>query len=194
MKTLTRGFALTMAICVLALLIPSVASAEQLCLKSRLKNGKVVHALKSVPDGTACPKRTVAIITPENIASLGGQGVQGPQGPTGPKGEMGLQGLQGPIGPQGAPALAGISIASQLSDSNSTSPKSATAECPVGTTVIGGSGGVIEGIGVPTSLPVAISFAAPLLFSSSQFQVRGFETTATTSNWQVIAFALCIAQ
>lgn len=175
-----------------------VAMAEQLCLRSGIRNGKVRHSLVSVPDGAMCPRRTVAIVTPQSLEGVIGQGLQGmkgdpgPQGPVGPQGAPGQQGPVGPQGPAGSPGPT-FSVAFALSDSNSISPKSASAQCPAGTQVIGGHAGVVVGLGEVANLPVAISYATvPAL--SNGFIARAYETSDTASSWALRVVAICFTQ
>jgi hypothetical protein len=139
-------------------------------------------AVPSGPQGPPGPSG------PEGATGLPGiAGPQGLPGPIGPAGPQGPQGLQGPQGPAGT---AQIVSASALSASNSTSPKLVSAPCPAGTSLIGGMGGVAEGLGVPYDGPVAISFASAVPLANS-YTVRAYETAATADSWFVFAIAIC---
>lgn len=184
----------------LALLLGAaeVVSADQLCLRSALRNGKVRHSIVSVPDGALCPRRTVAIVTPQSLQGLVSQGLQGMKGDTGPQGPIGPQGVpgpQGPIGPQGPAGSPGptFTIAFAETDSNSESPKTTIAQCPSGTQVIGGHAGVVVGLGEVANLPVALSYAMVPVFSNG-YRARAYETSATASNWWLQVFAICVTQ
>lgn len=69
-------------------------------------------------------------------------GSQGPQGPTGP------QGAQGPQGPAGSPGVSGRVVVenSQFTPADSGFPveKTLTAQCPPGTTVLGGGASISD--------------------------------------------------
>lgn len=172
------------------LALPTYSFADKVCLRSILKNGKIKTSTKIVPTGTACPKGYTLILdskAPEAATLL-----SGPQGPQGPQGLQGIQGIQGIQGPQGVPGYAGITLAFGESAVDSNSPKFAYADCPSGTQVIGGHGGVTEGLGQFANQNIAISYATVPVFSNSSFVVRAYETSAVATNWRVNAVALCV--
>lgn len=181
---------------VLAAIFAGPVSAETICLKSRIKNGKLTTATAAVPDGQKCPKSFKALFSSTSITTLGGSGIQGLKGDTGAQGPQGVQGPKGDTGLQGAPGADGKAFsfvsASVISDSNSVSPKSITANCPANSALVSGQYGVIDGIGVPYNGPVAVSYAGGLILGNA-FHVRAYETTATSDSWQMFALAICQA-
>ena len=75
------------------LLTASIANADIICLKTVLKNGKIVQSVKTVAAGQTCPKSFKAIV---NTATLTGPtGAQGLTGPAGAAGSMGATGATG---------------------------------------------------------------------------------------------------
>lgn len=190
------------------LTFPDKAFSNTSCIQSRLVKGKILNRVIKAKAGKKCPKGTVPVYSaiinqgvagPEGSVGIQGiTGTQGPKGDTGPAGPVGAQGIVGPQGPIGAAGLQGIAGDTRItlefsySASNSVSPKTAFANCPVGTKVIGGYGGVVEGFGVAADQKVAISYSAVPLFSNSTFAVRAFEPVDIATNWQVLAVAMCI--
>ena len=154
---------------------------------------------------------------PQGVA--GPQGPQGPQGDqgapgeTGPQGPAGLSGVdgggfalsEGSVGSThiadgsitksklaaGALTVSGLSVQLVVAESeaDSTSPKTIAAGCPVGKTLIGGGAGTYEGLGVPFTGPVALSFSNAYIGGS--WRARAYETTATSSNWRLTVYAYC---
>ncbi len=169
----------------LSLVSPTLLFADKLCLKSALKNGKIKNSVKTVATGTKCPRGFTTLLdsSDKSMTNI----LTGPQGPTGP---VGPKGDKGNVGPQGVPGYLGLQVVVDFSDTNSVSPKSARADCPAGTQVITGSGGALDGLGVPTSLKIAISHSSVPALSNS-FLVQAYETEATSSNWFVHAVAVC---
>ncbi|RIL08428.1 MAG: hypothetical protein DCC75_08950 [Proteobacteria bacterium] len=161
--------------------------AAQLCLKSVIKKGKIKHRTSIVADNVKCPRGFVQLVSSGQAGAAGIQGPPGERGDIGPQGPQGSTGPQGVTGPNGALNLV---VVSDLSDSNSVSPKSAAAGCPVGTQYIVGSGGVIEGLGLPHAGPVAITYSGPIIFGNGH-QVKAYETSSTSDTWQVLAVAVC---
>jgi hypothetical protein len=145
----------------------------------------------------------------------GPQGPQGAQGDTGPQGPAGLSGVDGGGAALGegsvgsthiadgsvtadklAPGVLGVSgLETQIvvaeSDADSTTPKNVSAGCPAGKTLIGGGAGVVEGLGVPFTGPVALSFSNA--FIGGSWRARAYETSATASNWRLTVYAYCLA-
>lgn len=192
MKGIKKFIAVTFTV---ALVKADFAFSDTLCLRSALtKQGKIKNSVKTVLGSSKCPKNYVSLFSAPNLAAAASGTSPTVQGETGPQGPQGLQGIQGPPGPQGptgAPGTDNIVLASGISDvSDSSSPKSATAECPLGTTILGGHAGAFDGLGIPFNGPVALSFASVLPLSNA-FRARAYETTATSSTWYVIAFAMC---
>lgn len=188
---LKKLFLLTIIASVIA---PNLSFADKVCLRSKLKNGKIRNTTKIVPTGSSCPRGfTVLIDTKAPEASSLISGPQGPQGPQGLPGAQGPQGPQGAQGIQGVPGYTGITLAFGESDAvDSSSPKSGFAECPPGTYVIGGSGGVTEGFGQPADKTIAITYSGVPPFNLSRYIVRAYETTAVATNWRISVTALCV--
>lgn len=177
-----------MRLFILTLLISVSVNADTLCLKSVItKKGKIRNKTVIMTGDAPCKKGQVPLYSGPNLSSLSTAGspvIQGVPGPQGPKGDVGPQ---GPIGPSG---VDGLTIVTALSDSNSVSPKSEGVACPAGTQVIGGYGGAIEGLGVPNSKSIAITFSGVTPFSNA-YTVKAYETPDTTSAWQLYVTALC---
>ena len=181
-------------------LLANQVYANTSCIKSTIVKGKVFNKVIKAKPGKKCPKGTVpvnsAVINQGVAGAEGTVGLQGVAGPQGAKGETGPQGPQGPggaMGLQGVPGDTRITTAFGYSAQfDSTNTKTAFANCPAGTQVIGGHGGVLEGLGVPSTAKVAISYATVPLFSTSAFSVKAFETVEENKSWQVYAVALCI--
>jgi hypothetical protein len=159
--------------------------ADKVCLKSSIRKGKIRHSTKVVTSGARCPSGFSSILDSKSPATAAL--LTGPQGPQGVQGPQGIQGPQGAAGPE-------ITLAFGTSASDSTSPKHANATCPSGKVVIGGYGGAIEGLGIPTSQKIAISYASVPPFVSNYFRVDGFEAEATSASWQIVAVAMCVPQ
>jgi collagen type VII alpha len=121
----------------------------------------------------------------------GDKGDTGSTGETGPKGDPGAVGPQGPIGLTGATGPAGTNgvsgyerISGTASQSNTTSPKSATATCPVGKKVVGG--------GYTTSgLDGATAIVQNQAVNDTSWIVRAYRDGGSGS-WSVQAFAICL--
>jgi hypothetical protein len=120
---------------------------------------------------------------------------RGEAGPRGPKGDTGNPGVQGPAGPQGvqgAPGASGVQIVSATSFNDSSSPKTATATCPAGKTVIG-SGASIGGSftsGSSTNTYAEVVVTA-IDAGATQVVARAHEPDPFGSNWSVTAEAIC---
>ena len=170
---------------------PTLSYGDKVCLRSVLKKGKIRNSTKIVATGSSCPRGFTVILdtkSPE-AASL----ITGPQGPQGLQGVQGVPGAQGPQGPQGIPGYAGITLAFGESDAiDSSSPKSAFAECPPGTYPIGGSGGATEGLGQAADKTIAISYSGVPPFNLSRYVIRAYETAPVATNWRVSVIAMCI--
>jgi len=83
-----------------------------------------------------------------------------------------------------------VSYASKASDSDTSGPKTATAECPAGKQVIGG-GGRVDG---PDAFEVALKESAPVF--NAEGKPTGWRAAADAineeaSNWAVEAHAIC---
>jgi hypothetical protein len=112
----------------------------------------------------------------------GPTGKTGAQGPTGPPG---VQGVQGPAGLQGDPGVSGYKQVDSFSPGDSSSPQNASADCPVGMTVIGGGAAVF-----PSDDPVAIIQSTPLA-DGTGWVATAYETSPVAGNWDVDARAIC---
>jgi hypothetical protein len=89
-----------------------------------------------------------------------------------------------PAGPKGDPGLSGLETVVVSSSFDSTSPKTAYADCPAGKRVISVGGQTGSG-----TVPVAIANA--LKISETTGMVAAFEASATSSNWLVTAAVVC---
>ena len=121
----------------------------------------------------------------------GPQGVQGDPGPQGAQGDPGPQGVQGDPGPQGAPGANGadgvsnyLRVAGAVSASNSTTPKTVTADCTGGRKVLGGGYAFTAG----TSGLVARESRAA---DDDTWTVTVEEVDGVGGAWSVQAFAVC---
>ena len=121
----------------------------------------------------------------------GPQGVQGDPGPQGAQGDPGPQGVQGDPGPQGAPGANGadgvsnyLRVAGAVSASNSTTPKTVTADCTGGRKVLGGGYTFTAG----TSGLVARESRAS---DDDTWTVTVEEVDGVGGAWSVQAFAVC---
>lgn len=140
---------------------------------------------------------------------VGATGLTGPQGPTGPAGSGGGGGVLGP-GTVGTDHLADGSItAAKLvqnlitddllglvidvgeSANNSDPSKTAYAECPAGTQLVGGGGGTTNGLLVPLN-PTALATAYNGPTIGNDWAVTAHEVVPLPSDWQVSAWAICI--
>jgi hypothetical protein len=117
-------------------------------------------------------------------------GPQGPQGLQGAQGAQGPQGEKGATGDMGAPGVSGFERVVQTSPVfNSDSPKGVTVTCPPGKKVLGG-GGSIDAVG--TEPLVAIRESWPGVgIDDNKWIVEAYETTATTQEWFLNAYAVC---
>ena len=143
----------------------------------------------------------------------GAAGPPGPAGATGAKGDAGATGPQGPAGADGAAAAVadgsitasklapdaihstglGLEIVRTETASDSASPKSLHAACPLGKELVGGGGGAVDGLGIPAAFPVALSHNG-FIFAGTSWFVRGYETMDVANTWQLFAFAVCIRE
>ena len=93
--------------------------------------------------------------------------------------------IQGPPGPPGISDYEGVST---LSDENSESPKSVTATCPEGKSIVGGGvkafigGGSIALLGIIESRPVGAEWKATVT------EISG----GTAADWSLEARAICV--
>jgi hypothetical protein len=140
----------------------------------------------------------------------GPQGAEGPTGPQGAEGSTGPQGAEGPTGPQGIqgpigpPGISGLQYAfgPYVSVPNtSTKAGKATAVCPSGLKVIGGSGQIhptsgatdrFEKINISSGIPVSSSTpGVPVTDGSANaWEITG-AGSSTGSSYQFRALAIC---
>lgn len=127
---------------------------------------------------------------------VGPQGAVGPMGPQGPQGALGPVGPAGPPGPGGPQGTAGVTnleVVTVTSVANSNTSKTVTASCPGAKRAIGG-GASLAGSGGSLSQRVALFQSQPVLNGSGLpvgWVAGGEETTDTSSNWTVSAYAVC---
>jgi hypothetical protein len=166
------------------------ARAEQVCIRSVLKNGKIKHKTQIVADGQPCPSTFQPLFSSSSISVSGVQGPPGPQGPQGPKGNTGATGPQGATGAPGPAGTDDLLVVSPISSQpDSTSPKIVLLDCPSGYVPISGTAGVFSGLGAPYDGPVALSYAG--ITPVGSFAARAYETTATSDNWALFVTILC---
>jgi hypothetical protein len=114
---------------------------------------------------------------------------RGEAGPRGPKGDAGNPGVQGPAGPQGAPGLSGVQVVSS-STGNSSSNKTAAANCPAGKTVIG-SGAGLGGSWTSSSGSVVEVVITEIDLGTTRVEVDARELDSWGGSWSVTAEAVC---
>lgn len=113
-------------------------------------------------------------------------GAQGPAGPQGPQGPEGPTGPQGPAGPSG---LSGYEVVTDTSAFDSNSPKSAGIGCSSGKRAVGGGANASNPVtALRGSFPIFVS-GIPVGWSAT-----AYETTATSSSWNVTAYVICVDQ
>jgi hypothetical protein len=117
------------------------------------------------------------------------RGEAGPRGPKGDTGNPGVQGPAGPQGPTGAPGLSGVQVVT-TSTGNSSSNKTATANCPAGKTVIG-SGAALGGSWTSSSGTVVEVVITEIDARTSSVEVEARELDPYGSSWSVTAEAVC---
>lgn len=103
-----------------------------------------------------------------------------------------LIGAQVFVGAQPAAAMPGLNKQSEISPTDSVSPKTITATCPAGTTVIGG-GGWVFAISAADERKVMLTRLEPVAsVSQNGYVVTGTEVApGMTGDWWVEAYALC---
>jgi hypothetical protein len=97
--------------------------------------------------------------------------------------------------PAPAWAVSGLEVVQRFSDSNSVSPKSATARCPNGKVVLGGGGGLVWTKQVQTR-EVVLTRMEPVHSDDGSFRdyyiVTGVENTVgEPDDWYLESFAIC---
>jgi len=135
--------------------------------------------------------------SPGKLVPLGNDGrfprSVGVAGPQGPRGDTGATGSAGPAGPAGAAGVSGYQIVSASTSLNSNPSNVATANCPSGAKVVGGGG--FENA-APLPNPVALYYDGPVPVSSgpsTAWAVGAQETSDYQGQWEVVAFAICVA-
>jgi hypothetical protein len=111
-----------------------------------------------------------------------------PAGPPGARGPQGVQGPKGDKGDKGDSFVPDIIEDSDTSANDSTSPKTATVNCPAGMLALGGFN-----ITAADDAPILVSknreeFPAGI----SQWVVSARETAAYAGNWQIEANVNCV--
>ena len=89
----------------------------------------------------------------------------------------------GPQGPAGEPGVSGWEIVQSTSAYSSVSPRQQVAYCPAGKKVVGG-GGVAN--------PQAVLYGSHPLPEGAGWSVLAIESPATSTNWYLDAFAICV--
>jgi hypothetical protein len=84
----------------------------------------------------------------------------------------------------------GLTSRTQATTSDSNSPKSVSAQCPVGTTVIGGSAIIDDGSGGDPG-PVALAYDGLGVFLNG-WHARAYETSAIAGSWQLTVTTICV--
>ena len=104
-------------------------------------------------------------------------------GPRGPQGATGATGATGAPGAPGAPGVSGWQMVTSTSSYSSVSPRQQVATCPPGKKVVGGGG---------SANPVAVLYASHPLPDGVSWNVLAIESPATSGNWYLDAFAICV--
>lgn len=121
----------------------------------------------------------------EKFASKGDAGPQGPEGPTGPAGADGATGPQGPAGTNGVSNY--LMVTGTATADDETTPKTATATCTGGRSVLGG-GYLISGVSSQTAILITQNYPS----SSTVWTVTGtLSTTASDTPYALQAYAIC---
>jgi hypothetical protein len=114
---------------------------------------------------------------PASIGAVGPQGAAGLRGPAGPRGSPGSPGAEG------EPGMSGYEIVTVTSALDATDTKFATARCPAGKKVVGGTGEWV-GYGIE-NINEAIS-------SDTAWTAVGYELTPNSQPWGVQVQAICV--
>lgn len=85
----------------------------------------------------------------------------------------------------------GLTSRTEATALDSNSPKSVSAQCPVGTTVIGGSAIIDDGSGGDPG-PVALAYDGLGVFLDG-WHARAYETSAIAGSWQLTVTAICVS-
>jgi hypothetical protein len=189
------GIALTAAIAGTALASIPSGGVISACYDKQSGQMRIYDADGGLPKACGAKEQSISWSQVGPAGPAGPQGLQGEQGPPGeqgeqgPQGEAGPEGQQGPQGPQGEQGLSGLEIVTATSDSDSTSPKSAFAQCPEGKALIAG-GGETSGFGWESTY---INVDRPYTkVDPPQWQVYAYEVPGgTDEDWQVTAYAIC---
>jgi hypothetical protein len=102
---------------------------------------------------------------------------------TGPRGPQGPTGATGATGATGVPGVSGWEMVTSTSAYTSISPRQQVASCPAGKKVVGGGG---------AANPVAVLYASHPLSGGDAWSVLAIESPATSANWYLDAFAICV--
>ncbi len=102
-------------------------------------------------------------------------------------GAVGPQGDPGPPGPAGAPGVSGLVLASMDTSVDSSSPKSAQANCPDGKKILGGGAELTTNT---AAAPVVVHDSRPVPTGSGWYASAG-ETASFASSWALRVWAVC---
>ena len=112
-----------------------------------------------------------------------------PRGKTGAQGPAGPQGAQGQAGPQGNPGVSGYTQVDAFSAFDTTTPKTAEADCPAGTKIIGG--GAYANVGGGVTGPVALAASLPISDGRGWIGTAYRTDSVFTGSWNIDARAIC---
>jgi hypothetical protein len=137
--------------------------------------------LTIVKAGRKCPKGTVSLV-------LNTKGATGPQGATGATGAAGATGTgtkgeQGPPGPSGISDYQKVESSFKKSSGGSTNVGGATAECPAGTSLLGGGYNTTE-----ENLKIFMSENGP---TDSGEGWEAVALSGSSATFEVKAYAFC---
>jgi hypothetical protein len=143
-------------------------------------NAAQLNGRKSTLSGAP---RTIPVVGPNGKlpASIG---AVGPQGATGPRGPAGPAGPRGGAGEDGAPGMSGYEIVTAVSALDANDSKSATAQCPAGKKVVGGTGTWV-GFGIE-------NINEGIVGGGTAWVASGYELTPNSQPWGVQVQAICV--
>ena len=84
-----------------------------------------------------------------------------------------------------------VTVARESPSQDSGTPKSATADCPAGTTIVGGAAGIFDGL-LPVTSGVALSYSAPLPLLNGWYGAGWEPAPGFGGNWRVLVLAFCL--
>lgn len=153
-----------------------------------LKNESVTTA--DIKNGSLLTKDFKAGQLPNFTAASTQPGPAGPKGdtgatgPAGPKGDKGDTGATGATGATGSPGLSQVERVSASSAMDSDSPKTVTATCPAGKSMIAGGYRIIGQAG-----NIVVDENEPV--SNVSWSARAYEISTTTSDWLLRTWVIC---